>query len=405
MCKDKNMNIKIQNASPKEDGGKNTGSCAALATYLEHEDDERRAEGKEAMPFLTPDGTEVTKAEVIDKIDRNHARLGKNDYKFYALTVAPSKPEIQAMGETEREQYESGLKLMRAISDSYAQSFHKEGIDSADDLVLFWKFHFTRGDDGDLQFHMHAIVSRKSRPRHGKSLKLSPLTSHRHTETGPVKGGFDRTAFFEKGEKLFDQLFAYDRKVAETFAYQNAMAHGTPEEKAEQVKLLAAEKRNEQMERIKAGLGNRRENLKQQSEVEEVADLLSKDNVTLPVSGERALEDALEFADVRTIVPQVFAEAKTKANLSLNLAAKGVSCRSDISPEGVEDLVFVKGGKKVYARELFDTPQLESLLDAWEKFTGEKPAAKTRAEREVAKQKEELEERKLKLETDYGITF
>lgn len=103
------MNIKIQNASPKEGGGDNKGSCAALATYLEHEDQERLEEGKDIMPFLTPDGIEVTKGEVIDKIDRNHKHLGKDDYKFYSIIVSPSPEEIKAMGETEAEQYESGV--------------------------------------------------------------------------------------------------------------------------------------------------------------------------------------------------------------------------------------------------------------------------------------------------------
>ena len=380
----KEMNVKIQNASPHKEGGNNKGSCAALATYLEHEDEERIAEGKDIMPFLTPDGVEVTKGEVIEKIDRNHSHLGKNDDKFYSITVAPSAEEIKAMGKTEAEQYKSGLKLMRAISDSYAENFNNAEVKTASDLIFFWKFHFTRGDDGDLQFHMHGMVSRKSKGIGGKSLKLSPMTKHSNTENGPVKGGFNRKAFFERCEKLFDALFHYDRKVAESFAYSNAIAHGTPEQKAEQAKRLAAENKQELMDKIASGISRRRDSVKAHNDVQEVVELLAQDNATLSAGNDDILGEAMDLANFCNVVSNVFAVSANREALELNLMAAGATISAQKSADGVEDLIFIKRGKKISGKDILSSTQHRAVLNAWEKFSGETPAYKVRAARAAA---------------------
>lgn len=382
----KKMNVKIQNASPHKEGGNNKGSCAALATYLEHEDEERIAEGKDIMPFLTPDGVEVTKGEVIEKIDRNHSHLGKNDDKFYSITVAPSAEEIKAMGETEAEQYKSGLKLMRAISDSYAENFNKAEVKTASDLIFFWKFHFTRGENGDLQFHMHGIVSRKSKGIGGKSLKLSPMTKHSNTENGPVKGGFNRKAFFERCEKLFDSLFHYDRKVAESFAYSNAIAHGTPEQKAEQAKRLAAENKQEMMDKIATGINRRRDSVKIQNDAQEVVTLLAQDNISIPSTSANTLESAFDLADFRNVIIRIFSISSNRNSLELNLMAAGATVSTQNSSDGVEDLIFIKRGKKISGKDILDPIKHRSVLNTWEKFTGETPAFKVRAARDAAQE-------------------
>ncbi len=121
------MNVKIQNSGKA--GQTNTkGTSRNLAEYLEHEDAERRAEGKEVFPFTKADGTPIPKEEVISKIDRNRARLSKADDKFYHIVVSPSENEVAAMGDNDQEVYQKALKLIRAISDSYAEGFHKEGV-------------------------------------------------------------------------------------------------------------------------------------------------------------------------------------------------------------------------------------------------------------------------------------
>jgi hypothetical protein len=76
--------------------------------------------------------------------------------------------------------------------------------------------------------HCHLIVSRKEQ---SNKIKISPLTNHRNTKKGAIKGGFDRTALFENVEKGFDKLFEYDRQLSETFAYCNTMKNGSITEK------------------------------------------------------------------------------------------------------------------------------------------------------------------------------
>jgi hypothetical protein len=57
-------------------------------------------------------------------------------------------------------------------------------------------------------------------------MKISPLTNHRNTKKGAIKGGFDRVTLFENVEKGFDKLFGCDRQLTETFEYCNTMKHG-----------------------------------------------------------------------------------------------------------------------------------------------------------------------------------
>jgi hypothetical protein len=72
--------------------------------------------------------------------------------------------------------------------------------------------------------HCHLIVSRKDQ---SNKVKISPLTNHRDTKKGAIKGGFDRTTLFENAEKGFDKLFGYNRQLQETFEYCNTMKNGS----------------------------------------------------------------------------------------------------------------------------------------------------------------------------------
>lgn len=62
-------------------------------------------------------------------------------------------------------------------------------------------------------------------------LKLSPATNHRATDSGAVKGGFDRSAFKQAVETQFDRQFNYERPLTETFQYANMMQKGSQEER------------------------------------------------------------------------------------------------------------------------------------------------------------------------------
>ena len=128
------------------------------------------------------------------------------------------------MGNTEQEQAEAMKRYIReVVIPEYAKNFNK-GL-SAEDIKFYGKIHFDRDrSDNDLNMHCHLIVSRKDQ---SNKKKLSPLTNHKNTKKGAIKGGFDRTALFENVEKGFDRLFAYNRPLTESFEYYNTMKNGT----------------------------------------------------------------------------------------------------------------------------------------------------------------------------------
>ena len=63
---------------------------------------------------------------------------------------------------------------------------------------------------------------------------MSPLTNHKNTKNGIIKGGFTRVNLFQQVEKGFDNLFYYNRQQIESFNYQNTMKNGSI---SEQIKL------------------------------------------------------------------------------------------------------------------------------------------------------------------------
>jgi hypothetical protein len=104
----------------------------------------------------------------------------------------------------------------------YAKNFNK-GL-SAEDIKFYGKIHFSRDrSENELNMHCHLIVSRKDQ---SNKIKISPLTNHRNTKKGVVKGGFDRVSLFQNVEKGFDKLFGYNRQLPETFEYCNTMKNG-----------------------------------------------------------------------------------------------------------------------------------------------------------------------------------
>ena len=78
--------------------------------------------------------------------------------------------------------------------------------------------------------HCHLIVSRKDQTN---KKKLSPLTNHKNTKNGVIKGGFDRVNLFRQAEQGFDKLFGYDRQLSESFDYHNTMKNGSISEQLE----------------------------------------------------------------------------------------------------------------------------------------------------------------------------
>ena len=218
----------IDFAPPSNGTYNNAGSSRQLANYLEHEDLERIEKGIYTDGFFNLTEDNIYKSTVIKDIDTNIGQLLKTDAKFYAIHVSPSEKELQAISNTEQEQTEAMKRYIREVFiPEYANNFNKEL--SATDIKFYGKIHFDRSrSDNKLNMHCHLIVSRKDQT--GKK-KLSPLTNHKNTKNGVVKGGFDRVNLFRQAEQGFDKLFSYNRQLSESFEYSNTMKNGSIDDK------------------------------------------------------------------------------------------------------------------------------------------------------------------------------
>jgi hypothetical protein len=237
----------------------NKGSSSTLVHYLEKEN--RFAKNKEPEYWFNGREIKIDPYVVMTAIDNNIAKLGKADAKFFLVNISPSQKEIAFL----REQYgDDGVKdqlkgFAVRVMDAYAQNFKREGINSSEDLVWFAKLenhrYYThkdpevkqglkkRGDrkEGE-QMHIQVIVSRKDATN---KIKLSPQNNSRgkNAEHSAKMGQFDRVAFKQVGESLFDNLFEFDRELKDSMAYANTLKNGDLAEKIniERLELQAAE--------------------------------------------------------------------------------------------------------------------------------------------------------------------
>mgnify|MGYP007122673159 CR=1 FL=1 len=244
----------IDFAPPSNGTYNNAGSSRQLANYLEHEDLKRMEKGIYTDGFFNLIEDNIYKSKVIKDIDSNIGQLLKTDAKFYAIHVSPSESELKAMGNTEQEQAEAMKRYIREVFiPEYAKNFNKELSET--DIKFYGKIHFNRNrSDNELNMHCHLIVSRKDQ---SNKKKLSPLTNHKNTKNGVIKGGFDRVNLFQQVEQGFDKLFSYDRQQSESFDYHNTMKNGSI---SEQTKLQEQEIQSSDR---KAGInqGSNQENL------------------------------------------------------------------------------------------------------------------------------------------------
>ncbi len=230
--------------------GNNKGSSAALVTYLEKEN---RLPEKELQPEHWFNGREntITPQQVRVTLDNNIAKLGRNDAKFYLINISPSQKEIawlkQNFGEHGAAEQLKAFALK--VIDGYAENFKRPGIDNNTNLMWYGKlenFRYygyndpevkqgqrERGErkDGE-QMHIQIIVSRKDITN---TVKLSPMNNSRgrNAEHSAKLGQFDRRAFKQSGEILFDQMFGFDRALKDTMEYALTMKNGNAQEKQE----------------------------------------------------------------------------------------------------------------------------------------------------------------------------
>ena len=214
----------IDFAPPSNGTYNNSGSSRQLANYLEHEDLERMEKGIYTEGFFNLTEDNIYKSKLIKDIDSNIGQLLKTDAKFYAIHVSPSESELRAIGNTEQKQAEAMKRYIREVFiPEYAKNFNKEL--SATEIKFYGKIHFDRSrSNNELNIHCHLIVSRKDQVN---KKKLSPLTNHKNTKNGIIKGGFDRVNLFLQLEQGFDKLFNYNRQPKESFTYRNTMTNGS----------------------------------------------------------------------------------------------------------------------------------------------------------------------------------
>lgn len=224
----------------------NAGSSRKLANYLEHEDMERMEQGIYTEGFFNLADDNIYKSQVIKDINSNIGQLLQTDAKFYAIHVSPSEKELRAMGNTEQEQAEAMKRYIReVVIPEYAKNFNK-GL-SAENIKFYGKIHFDRSrSDNNLNLHCHLIVSRKDQTN---KKKLSPLTNHKNTKKGVIKGGFDRKNLFQQVEQGFDKLFGYKRELTESFEYYNTLKNGSISEQLNmQERQISDERKNTDMQ-------------------------------------------------------------------------------------------------------------------------------------------------------------
>ena len=254
------MNVKIAGGSKGVYA--NQGSCTGLVNYLQHEDLELLKAGKKQELFFDQARDNIRGLEVIKRIDANRAQLGKADAKYYSVIFSPSVKELQHLSSGKPAEQSEKLKayIRKEAMSEYATGFGK-GL-TADDILYFGKIHYERGNKGqENQLHVHLIVSRKDM---GNKKKLSPMTNHRGTEKGAVKGGFNREAFVSGIENRFDKSTGYARDLSESFAYCKSVKSGDLSDLLEQVELRVAQEKKIAQEVQKPDIKQQKEEVQQE---------------------------------------------------------------------------------------------------------------------------------------------
>lgn len=229
--------------------GNNKGSSGQLVHYLDKEN--RLYKPEELMLWFNGGSIAVQSYEVKNKLDNNIAKLCRDDAKFFLINISPSQKEINHLKELYGEDgaREKLKEYAVKIMDEYARNFKKANIRSNADLLWFGKLenhrYYSYKDkevkNGQVkrgtvkpgeQMHIQIIVSRKDITN---KIRLSPMNKSRgrNAEHSKKLGQFDRVAFKNSGERVFDQQFDFQRPVSETFKHANVNAKGSLKDRME----------------------------------------------------------------------------------------------------------------------------------------------------------------------------
>ncbi|WP_316839272.1 DUF5712 family protein [Pedobacter gandavensis] len=125
------------------ESGDNKGSSGALVNYLEKENHLQPEKGVALVQenWFNGGGQEIGRQEVRMKIDRNIAKLCRDESKFFLININPSQKELaHLLARYGGQGAKIKLKAFGAkVMDEYARNFKRAGIDSHKDLLWFGK--------------------------------------------------------------------------------------------------------------------------------------------------------------------------------------------------------------------------------------------------------------------------
>lgn len=229
--------------------GNNKGSSGQLVNYLEKENRTTSEEKTKNELWFNSLNRDISPQEVRVKMDNNVAKLSRKDAKFFLINISPSEKEIIYLKEKfgEKGAEEELKKYVSSVMDTYASNFKRPGIESGKDLLWYGKlerYRYHHHTDEEVkkgianvgqpkegeQMHVQIIVSRKDITN---KIKLSPMNNSRgrNKQHSAKLGQFDRVAFKESGELIFDQMFNYNRSLKDTVNYALTMKNGNAEQK------------------------------------------------------------------------------------------------------------------------------------------------------------------------------
>jgi hypothetical protein len=234
----------------------NKGSSGELVHYLDKES--RLFPDAKQEHWFNGNAIQIPSYVVKNAIDGNVAKLSKTEAKFFLVNISPSRKEIewlkQKYGELNKKAFKAyALKIM----DEYARNFNRAGISSHKDLLWFAKLenhrYYSHKDaavkngkkkagqlkEGE-QMHIQIIVSRKDTRN---KLKLSPMNKSggRNKVHSRKMGEFNRSAFKQSGERVFDQMFGFDRPINQTYKYANTQKNGSVDQRLDLHKEISKE--------------------------------------------------------------------------------------------------------------------------------------------------------------------
>jgi len=214
----------------------NASGCHLSVNYLEKENKDKSITEKE---FFFNDTTNAAVPSKVEYDINEHKKGLKNtDSKYYEVVLTFSDKELKGKSDKELKEFvkkEFPKVYKSAISGKdvdekqltwYAKLEQNREYKGTDKQVMEGKAKSGQLKEGDNR-HVHILIARKTKD---EKLKISPLSNHKDTQKGAVKGGFERVKFYENIEKSFDKHFKHERSLEESFKYRNDTKKGIKSE-------------------------------------------------------------------------------------------------------------------------------------------------------------------------------